>query len=252
MIITKKYVFASIIICFVSVGVYFNIQKILSVANSDKTVDDISAKQLIETDGPITLSKSENILNPSNQKKQQPTTIDRIPVVIVQTQFPPEVDSAAGLLKISSHVFLGKVLGNIGDDSGHPFPSTRFEVEIEKNIKGEAAGKIFLNQLGVGYSERNKKFYVREGDIKGEGGGAVAMIDPTDIYLKVGAVYLFSANYSTEKGTYGISVPPYDRELITTDADLTDAQVLSAAENNPRVREFMNAAGIKTLQSAYQ
>jgi hypothetical protein len=122
-------------------------------------------------------------------------------------------------------------------------------VQVFSRISGGAPKNIILFQGGVGLSNKTGNFYATDEDV----GHIISnKINPEDIYLKTDGIYLFVARHDSSLNIYGISAPPYDRELITTDATLTDAQVLSAAENNPRVREFMNAAGIKTLQSAYQ
>jgi hypothetical protein len=201
---------------------------------------------------PATVSdtiQGKNIESVHNTKSKIADSDKGLELAIPLMQFPPEVDSAAGLIKLSNSVFIGKIVRRVGNDTTHIFPATLYDVEVLKSITGNAGGKVSLTQGGVGYSDKNGKFYIREGDTPNVAPGEFS---PEDVYLKTGGIYLFAAGYDPKKNTYGIGAPPMDRELITLDNALTDAQILSAAENNPRVREFMNAAGIKTLQSAGQ
>jgi hypothetical protein len=158
-------------------------------------------------------------------------------LAVMHMEFPPEVDSVGGLLKISSNVFIGKVLKKNGDGTGHQRPSTRFEVEVVENITGNITGKVFVDQIGVGLSAKNGKFYVTEGDVPNITSGK---FNPNDVYLKTGATYLF-ASYC-EENRCGISAPPYDRTLITTNVGLTKTQIMTATHANARVQQFFDLA----------
>jgi hypothetical protein len=251
---TTKYILLTVIImsiaCF---GFYASVAKPPIVTdNETKNQEVVAAINPVPTIIPKTTETPKVVEIPlsavSNKtKKPTLTTVDGIPVSVGYAEFPPEVDSVAGLISISDNIFIGKVLKNEGDDPGHFIPSTRFDVIALGNIKGNISGKISFLQGGVGYSSKNGKFYIGEDDILRIASGK---INPDDVFLKIGATYLFMAGYDVKKDIYGIGAPPHDRELLTADNTLNNAQLLTIAENNPRVQEFMKVAGITSLRGA--
>lgn len=66
-------------------------------------------------------------------------------------------------------------------------------------------------------------------------------IKPSEVFLKIGGVYLFDT-LSGDRKEFTISIPPYDRELITAEAGISDSAALSLARENPRVQAYVTAA----------
>ncbi|MFA6495460.1 MAG: hypothetical protein WCV87_03865 [Candidatus Paceibacterota bacterium] len=251
--INTKYVLAVIVfIGITGFGVSSFIKKPPAVADRATknqklavTIQDVST---IATKIPET-SKAVNASNPitreNTTKKSELATINGNPVFVGHAEFPPEVDSVVGLISITDNIFIGKVKQRIGFLSKGGYPTTQYSVEVLSNIKGSAVKSITLTQGGVGYSPKTGNFYIVDDDI---GRIASGKINPEDVYLKTGGTYLFATGYNPKTNIYGISAAPYDRELITTDNALNGAQLLTAAENNPRVQEFLKATGV-TLSS---
>lgn len=234
-----KYIFIVGVVAIVAgVGVYSVIQK------RDVAVTPAQTQEQAVADKTPDVEKNEPIVASETTKTAELGKVadgESPQLAVMHMQYPPEVDSVGGLLKISSNVFLGRVIRRVGGDFTYSssIPSTRFEVEVIGNIIGDASGKISLIQNGVGYSSKNGKFFVREGDVSNITPGK---FNPNDVYLKTGATYLFAAGYDVKKDLYGIGAPPYDRTLITTNPGLSKAQIMTAAHANARVQQFFDLA----------
>jgi hypothetical protein len=243
---TTKYIFVAIVVaCVVGLGIHSAVigqfiatdngagdQKIVKEPN----IATVTNQKITTTSVTTKVSNTSDSKTPEKDTKNAE---DEVPFSVVYSEFPPEVDTVAGLISISTNVFIGKVINRGGAGVGHARPSTRFEVEVVGNITGEMKGKVFIDQIGVGY--KNGKFIIMEDDIARATDGK---INPKDVYLKTGGSYLFVAHCS-KPPICGISAPPYDRELITADNTLSNTQLLTIAENNPRVQEFLKVAGVK-------
>jgi hypothetical protein len=252
MINTKKYILIGIISAGIIGSMYITANKTYVAINNGTQKQNVTAVNSIkETNIAKTIVTQKVVDAPTpvsiTTKNTALATIDNAKVFVGHAEFPPEVDSAEGLLSISGNAFVGKVQQRIGFVSLGGYPTTQYFVEVVSIIKGDISKKITLSQGGVGYSPKTGNFYVDDGDI---GRIASNKINPEDVYLKTGATYLFVAGYNKKEDRYGISCPPLDRELLTTDNTLSNTQLLTIAENNPRVQEFMKVAGITSLRGA--
>lgn len=139
------------------------------------------------------------------------------------------------------YVFIGQVKEKTGQVQKSAGITTQYNVQVIRSIRKDVTGTLVLNQSGVGYIEQGKyvgKLAARDGDM---GHIVSEKVKPSDIFLKPGGVYLFAA-LSTKGKEFTISAPPYDRELITADAGLSDATALSLARENARVQAYVTAA----------
>ncbi|MCK9351152.1 MAG: hypothetical protein WCT49_05590 [Candidatus Paceibacterota bacterium] len=207
---------------------------------SIETATDTTTAKAIET-AKVSIAPSSS---PATAMRSRLTTIDDAEIFVSHAEFPPEVDTVEGLLSISDNVFIGKIVQRVGFLSKGGYPTTQYSVNVLSQISGNAEKNITLTQGGVGLSDKTGHFYVNDEDISRI---ASDKINPEDIYLKTGATYLFATGYNPKTNIYGISCAPLDRELITTDNSLSSAQLLIASENNPRVKDFMRAAGVASL-----
>jgi hypothetical protein len=125
----------------------------------------------------------------------------------------------------SHYIFVGKILAKTSEDLVDGIPATQYLVKIISNVKGVLHDNVTVAQMGVRYYDGKLTSY--EGDTP----------------LITGATYLFATQYGiTSSGErqvlYAISAPPYDRELITEDATLSDTELMARAEGNSRVKAF--------------
>lgn len=235
----SKYLIIPILVFFIGAGVYTAVHRPPVVLNNEVQNQGVAVIPTNTTETTATSKVLEVSATPApkNQKKPIPTTVDGIQVSVSHAQFPPEVDSVAGLISISENVFVGKVVGRAQKTISKYQPATFFEVDVIEDIKGASSGRITLLQGGVGYL--NNKFFVGEGDIGNIPGDK---INPDDIFLRIGGVYLFAAEYDKKEDMYGISAAPYDRTLITANPGLSKAQIMTAAHANARVQQFFDLA----------
>jgi hypothetical protein len=105
------------------------------------------------------------------------------------------------LVGASTDVFIGKVIEQVGT-SDEPYLRTHFSVEVIETIKGNATGKVIVNQAG-GYETVDGKKYLS--------------LMEEDELLQPGETYLFSARGNDERGyTF---VPGYGDLLIKNQTD---------------------------------
>lgn len=153
-------------------------------------------------------------------------------------EIPAYVGVPSSHIAAADNVFVGKVIRKIGDGGEVYYsPSTLYEVAPVDNIKGDLSKTINLIQGGVGYIDG--KLFATEDDITLFAENTD--IKPEDIFLKTGAIYLFITAYDPKADLYGISVPPHDRALITTDVSLSGSELQSVIDQNSSVQTWRNA-----------
>ncbi len=131
-------------------------------------------------------------------------------------QYAYDFDDNRIMVGSAHYIFVGKVLSQVGDETlDGIIAATQFKVDVIVNIKGNISGSVIVNQLGV---------VVKNGRLTSYNG---------DKPLQVGATYLFAARY--DKNWYHISVPPYDRKLISAEPELSVDQLKALAEQDERV-----------------
>jgi len=161
---------------------------------------------------------------------------------ISHAEYPEWSSSPAGILDNTANVFIGTVISQDRNEMRSSGPATLYTVQSILDIKGKTAGsKVTLVQIGVGYSGDN--FYAREGDVS----FSTEIIKPEDALFKVGATYLFAAQYDPTTQQYGVSIPPYDSELIT-DQVLPVAKLNNLALGNSRVQKFLEIMPLEPWQ----
>jgi hypothetical protein len=161
---------------------------------------------------------------------------NQVPVVLIHSEYSFNVGDPKELSKWAGNIFIAKVVRKIGEQPDARVPQTQYSANIISNIKGNAAGSIVINQAGVGYAEG--KLFANAGDMVLP---TAKTVDPDEIFLKEGGVYLFVVRHDEKNLWYTISAPPYDRELITADSSLSDSAALSRARENMKVQAYVNA-----------
>jgi hypothetical protein len=124
------------------------------------------------------------------------------------------------LVGFNQEVFVGKVLNSLGNanDPVNGSENDRFEVRVIYNIKGKLTGNVVLAQIVI----------------------------PEASPVQVGATYIFSAIYSLSSGWYAFgSREAY--QLVTTDQNLSDAQLLRMARRDTRVVALEQAYPFESL-----
>jgi hypothetical protein len=108
------------------------------------------------------------------------------------------------LVGFATNVFVGQV-GEETNLQGTPLPGpgeramprTQFSVEVLKNVKGDAEGKVTVSQTG-GYDEEVGR------DVRVEG----------DSLLEPGKKYIFVTSYNPEEEWYVVVAQPFGNVLV--------------------------------------
>lgn len=140
------------------------------------------------------------------------------------------------LVGASHNVFVGKVIKQVGTKSLGFGPETQFEVEVIHNIKGDLQKKVVLEQFG-GY-ENGILYLVHGGDVLGPDKTGVEKGDPL---LKVGSTYVFATRYNASENWHTISIPPFDKKLISENSKLSNSELKVLALKDPRVMQLQEA-----------
>lgn len=160
-----------------------------------------------------------------------------VPFSVIHSEYAFNVGDTRALTSWADNVFVAKVVAKVGEEPRTRSPQTQYSASIVTSLKGTLSGSIIINQAGVGYAEG--KLFVREGDLVRPTDDTV---NPDDVFLKPGGLYIFAAGYDDKKNWYTISAPPYDRKLIAVEEELSVADAINLSKQNPRVQEFITAA----------
>lgn len=109
-------------------------------------------------------------------------------------------------------IFIGRVLGKLGQTEERGLPETQFKVRVLDTLKGEVQGDITVNQQG-GIREADNSIYRREGDPN---------------LLEAGKAYLFATRYYDVEDWHTV-MPGYGNLEIEDSKDLSDIGVLSSS-----------------------
>jgi len=193
----------------------------------------VSVSQISETS-----SANNSITDSAQSASETPDSVEDVGQSIIFTHAELSYDpkDTKIMTENKKDIFVGKITQRIKDggvNANYTWPT--FSVEILSVMKGDVGQSIDLAQTDIHYS--NGRIYVVSGGITWP-----KDVKEEDILLEEGAIYLFATSYSEGKNLYGIGLPPYDRELITTDTALTDEAAINLAKQNSRVQEFVQAA----------
>src|SRR3989344_1405046 len=146
------------------------------------------------------------------------------------------------LMGDSHHVFIGKVVGQVGNKKRLSYPETQFEVEVISNIKGSLAGSVVVNQEG-GYQD-GVLYVVSGGDVVGPSRGA------EDYLLQPGNTYLLATRYSSQENWYTLNSHPSASKLVSGNSSLTKTQLEEIAKSDSRAKELWIAYPNEILSEA--
>ena len=124
-------------------------------------------------------------------------------VINASTSYVTDIHDPRKLSGFSSDIFIGEVIEKSGSQQTGVIPETRFEVQVIEGLKGNAAGKVTVNQQ-AGYDE-DGNFFTIDGDQ----------------ILVPGKIYLFATVYD----------PAHDRYTLVPnvgDVPLTVKEQISA------------------------
>lgn len=151
----------------------------------------------------------------------------------IHPQYPADFSNDRILVGASHVVFVGKVVKQTGNVDFLETPSTQFEVEVIKNIKGDLSGLVTIDQLG-GYKD-GVLYIVREDTLLPEN-----TKDDT-APLQPGSTYLFAARYNEANGQYVLITHPNALTLISSDVELDRFQLIDMATREEKITTFEEA-----------
>lgn len=123
------------------------------------------------------------------------------------------------LVGASHNIFIGKVIGKIGNISDDGIPETQFMVDVISNIKGDLDGQVIVDQQG-GYSSDGTFYYI-------EGGVPL---------LQTGITYLVATRYNPAKNWNVLNSYPTASKIISTDSTISNDQLKALIDADPRVK----------------
>lgn len=127
----------------------------------------------------------------------------------------------------SHNVFAGKVVKQVGSEEYSSTPSTQFDVEVVKNIKGNLNGTVVVDQLG-GYKD-GVLYLVHDDTVTSDD------IEGGTPLLTQGSTYLFTARYNEGKDQYTLITHPNGMKLISADAGLEKARLEELVSRDEKV-----------------
>lgn len=135
----------------------------------------------------------------------------------IHLQYTADFSDDRILVGGAHNVFVGKVIKQVGNEEYSGTPSTQFDVEVIKNIKGDLNGTVVVDQLG-GY--KDGVLYLVNNDI----------VAPNDIkggtpLLTTSSTYLFTTRYNERKNQYTLITHPNGMKLISADSGLEKVQL---------------------------
>lgn len=140
----------------------------------------------------------------------------------IYNQFISGLDDDRIMIGASHHVFVAKIIKEIGTKDIGIGPETQFEVEIVNNIKGNLKGKVIVNQQ-AGYKDG-------------------ILYAPHGIFMiKVGETYLFATRYNEDQNWHTISSHLNGKKLISKNDNLTIVELRDLSENDEKVIKFREA-----------
>lgn len=152
---------------------------------------------------------------------KSPTTSD------IHLQYAADFSDDRILVGGSHNVFVGKVVKQSGNEEYSGTPSTQFDVEMVKNIKGNLKGTVVVDQLG-GYKD-GVLYLVHDDTVASDDiEGGTPLLTP-------GSTYLFAARYNEVKDRYTLITHPNGMKLISADAGLEKARLEELALRDEKV-----------------
>lgn len=137
--------------------------------------------------------------------------------------YPAGLNDYRVLIGQSHYVCVGRIAHQTGNKLVGGLAATEYAVDVIKNINGTLNGEVIVVQSGVSYKNGKLTSYNGDG------------------VLVAGGTYLFAARFDVKDNFHVISVPPYDRRLLTTDTTLSSAQLLGIANSDSTVIAFEKA-----------
>ncbi|MFS0659555.1 hypothetical protein AB1L07_12030 [Niallia alba] len=143
--------------------------------------------------------------------------------VTMQGDFVMDVNKKEEIVGSSENVFVAKVIKQVGVDT--QLPSTQFEVEVLKNIKGELEKEVIVNQLAGIYENEGEKYLLTyEGQE----------------LLEAGKTYLFATLYDSNQGWHNPH-PAYGEILIENEENLENVETeYTKAFENQKISSILN------------
>lgn len=233
----QKYIIAIAVVAIVAIGLWF------VITNSNQESPAVAQQKTEQADTETTPQEDETPSTanentdptPSTQEGTNETDTEENPIIFTHAELSYDPSDTKVMVENKNNIFLGKVLRRAEDRVFGDITFPTFKVMVISGIKGSADEEINIGQGDIFY--RNNMTYVAKGGIAWP-----KDVKEEDILLKEGGIYLFATNYSESLDRHGVSLAPYDRELITADSTLSDTEIVNLAKQNPRVQEFVQAA----------
>jgi hypothetical protein len=133
------------------------------------------------------------------------------------------------LVGASHNVFVAKVIKKTGNKIEHEMPFTQYEVEVQKNIKGDLDGRVtVLHQGGYEYGMLDLVSGAREHPQKMG-------------FLEEGKTYLLTSRYRVENDTHYLILHPNSRMLVSSDLEFRYREDEVPEKVKKRVKELKEA-----------
>lgn len=155
---------------------------------------------------------------------QQNPTIHPSSVYISHAHAATDLSDDRKLAGFTQDIFIGRVLGKLGQTEERGWPETQFKVRVLDTLKGSLEGDITVNQQG-GIREADGSIYRREGDI--------TLLEPDKTYF-------FATRYYDVENWHTV-MPGHGNLEIKESKDLSDINVLSSSHTVQLKARFADA-----------
>lgn len=155
---------------------------------------------------------------------QQNPTLHPPAVYISHAHAATDLSDDRKLAGFTQNIFIGRVLGKLGQTEERGWPETQFKVRVLDTLKGQVQGDVTVNQQG-GTRSADSSIYRREGDPN---------------LLEPGKTYLFATRYYDVEDWHTV-MPGYGNLEIKDSKDLSDIEVLSSSHTVQLKTRFSDA-----------
>lgn len=165
------------------------------------------------------------------------SNIIKLPITnVTSSMWIGDLETYEGTVKVTSNIFVGKVIKQAGSQADDIVPETQFEVEVIDNIKGNLQGNIVVSQEG-GY--KNGVLYRSSDDITATADKPTQGKD--DGLMKEGETYLFVTIFDEIGKWYDVIPHSNGTKLLSKDKNLDKAAMKDLYEKDERYIKLKEA-----------
>lgn len=162
----------------------------------------------------------------------------KLPITrVTSSLWSEDMATYEGTMKVADHVFVGKVIKQVGNRARFEIPETQFEVDVLRNMKGDLQGAVIVGQEG-GY--KDGVLYRSSDDITAYAADKPAK-EKDDGLMKEGETYLFVTRYSEMGEWHDILPHSYGTKLLSRDKSLNGTTLKDLYEKDERFIKLKEA-----------